>query len=481
MRVSIKNLCLVPLLLAGLGVMPAGRVKAQTFTTLHHFSGYPGDGAHPFAGLILSGNTLYGTAYTGGSLGSGTVFAVNADGTGFTNLHHFAYSSDGASPYAGLILSGNTLYGTTYIGGSDGSGTIFAVNTNGTGFTKLHAFTGTVSGGANPYAGLILAGGTLYGTAGHAGSLDNGTVFAVSTNGTGFTTLHTFTGSNGANPNAGLILSGNTLYGTAANGGGSGNGMVFAITTNGTGFTNLYNFTAVAGPDSTNRDGANPHAGLLLAGNTLFGTAYAGGSAGHGTVFAVNTDGTGFTNLHTFTAGAAIFTNADDEIAYANSDGLNPNGGLILAGNTLYGTAIGGGSAGEGTVFAIHTDGSGFTNLHSFPEESAGTNSDGTNPNAGLILAGNILYGTANHGGGLGYGTVFALSLPVPPPIGITTAGNQFILSWPTNAAGFALQSITNLSAVNWSNVTSGITIVGTNYRFTNTINGKASFFRLKQ
>ena len=68
------------------------------------------------AGLILSGNTLYGTAVYGGSSGDGTVFAVNTDGTGFTTLHNFTATvygqRDGAFPYAGLILSGNTLYGT---------------------------------------------------------------------------------------------------------------------------------------------------------------------------------------------------------------------------------------------------------------------------------------------------------------------------------------------------------------------------------
>ena len=43
--------------------------------------------------------------------------------------------------FRGLILSGNTLYGTAYYGGSAGNGTVFALNTNGTGFTTLHTFT----------------------------------------------------------------------------------------------------------------------------------------------------------------------------------------------------------------------------------------------------------------------------------------------------------------------------------------------------
>src|SRR5206468_680486 len=107
------------------------------FTTLHTFTtGFYGnsDGAAPSAGLILSGNTLYGTALYGGGAGRGTVFALNADGTGFTTLHHFAgYPSDGELPYATLILSGNTLYGTARFGGSSGYGAVFALNTDGTG------------------------------------------------------------------------------------------------------------------------------------------------------------------------------------------------------------------------------------------------------------------------------------------------------------------------------------------------------------
>ena len=97
MKTSIKNLFLLPALIAGLNLIPTGRVTAQTFTTLHSFAGYPSDGASPVCGLILSGNTLYGTTVDGGSSGYGTVFAVHTDGTGFTNLHSFT-DSDGALP-----------------------------------------------------------------------------------------------------------------------------------------------------------------------------------------------------------------------------------------------------------------------------------------------------------------------------------------------------------------------------------------------
>jgi len=400
----------------------AGNGRAQSFTTLHSFTttsgseGYNGtnrDGAHPFLGLLISGNTLYGAAQVGGSSGLGTVFAVNTNGTGFTTLYCFTatsgangnYSlgtnSDGAAPNAGLILSGNTLYGTTQSGGGSGWGTVFAVNTNGTGFRTLHSFaatSGSAGGygvnrdGAGPIAGLLLSGNTLYGTAQYGGSSGNGTVFAIKTDGTGFTNLHNFTatagstggyGTNrdGANPVGGLILSGNTLYGTTVGGGSSAGGTVFAINTDGTGFTNLHIFTF--------NDGAYPWDRLILSGNTLYGTA-AVGSSGRGTVFAMKTDGTGFTNLHNFTF----------------NDGSRPRAGLILSGNTLYGTAYDGGTSGNGTVFAVNTNGTGFTKLHDF----AGRPDEGGNP-YGLILSGNTLFGMSHNGGPSDYGTVFSLSL----------------------------------------------------------------------
>ena len=77
-------------------------------------------------------------------------FAVSIDGMVFTNLHSFTAgdtNSDGGVPDAGLVLSGNMLYGTSQYGGSADSGTVFAVSTNGTGFTNLHSFTSGNDGG----------------------------------------------------------------------------------------------------------------------------------------------------------------------------------------------------------------------------------------------------------------------------------------------------------------------------------------------
>jgi uncharacterized repeat protein (TIGR03803 family) len=276
------------------------------------------------------------------------------------------------------------------------------------------------------------------------------------------------------------------LYGTAELGGTNGYGTVFAINTDGTGFTNLHTFTALH--NGTNSDGNQPVAGLILSGNTLYGTASAGGTNANGTIFAINTDGSGFTTLHSFTAGNfdASFINI------TNSDGIQPLAGLILSDNTLYGTAEVGGSLGYGTVFAVNTNGSGFTTLYSFTAGNYDasfiniTNSDGFYPTAGLILSGNTLYGTASAGGTNGNGTVFSLTLgsvsAPAPTLTIFPSGANVVLTWPTNATGFTLQSTTNLVLTTvWSNVSPAAVVVNTNNAVTNAISGKQKFYRLSQ
>jgi uncharacterized repeat protein (TIGR03803 family) len=431
----------ITLALAAL-LLAATSGSAQVLSPVYSFN--TNDAVAQTEGLLLSSNTLYGVALapaSGGKVGgagpSGAVFKLNTDGTGFTNLFIFGFAgnpylltnTDGATPGAELVLSGNTLYGTTIHGGFYTEGVVFAVNTDGTDFTNLHNFTPTVqnsagvltnSDGADPGAALVLSGNTLYGATGGGGSFGGGTIFAIHTDGTGFTNLHSFFGgtNEGATPEGSLILSGNTLYGTTSSGGGGktssnngfGNGTVFALNTDGTSFTNLHSFSSLVRETTspfayTNSDGALPQSGLVLSGNVLYGTAKDGGSFGVGTVFAVTTDGTDFTNLHSFNG----------------SDGVGPVAGLVLSGSTLYGTASAGGSFGEGAVFALNTDGTGFATLNTFTRptyDSSGdyTNADGSTPVGNLILSGSTLYGATELGGANGHGTVFALNLALAPP-----------------------------------------------------------------
>src|SRR5262245_11674108 len=113
------------LLVSVFGLKPMSEVRAQAFTTLHSFT--RSEGSYVQAGVVISGNMLYGVADSGGDWGYGSVFALRKDGTGFTNLYSFNGADDGAYPDGTLILTDNVLYGTTYYGGSANKGTVFAI------------------------------------------------------------------------------------------------------------------------------------------------------------------------------------------------------------------------------------------------------------------------------------------------------------------------------------------------------------------
>ena len=397
------------------------QVASSNLVVLHSFSSYP-DAEDAFAGLILSGNVLFGSGAYGGA-DDGALIQITTNVSAYSKLYTFtALSSsqtntDGAHPEGTLTLGNGTLYGTTVNGGTAGDGTLFSVSTNGQNFTNLLNFNG--ANGYNCQCTLALSGNTLFGTTENGGAAGNGTIFSINTNGTGFTTLHSFTAltsatnSDGALPTGALLLCGNVLYGAAATGGPHGSGTIFRINTDSTGFTNIYSFSSAQ--LGTNSEGNDPQIGLILSG-TIYGAARSGGPLGGGTIFCVSTNGAGFANLHSF---INPYTNG----FVPNVGGGGPYGSLILSGNTLYGVAEEGGMGGEGTLFQINTDGSGFTSLYSF----TGGN-DGRNPNAPLALSGNTLYGSTLGGGGVNAGVVFSFVLP-PSPLQILNDSNFGIQS----------------------------------------------------
>lgn len=443
---------------------------AQTPTTLHAFTvpalydpGANNEGSNPRGKLLVTNGTAYGTTATGGSGGYGTIFTMNVDGTGFAVLHSVDplnqyLNSDGALLYAGLTLSGNTLYGEAVLGGPGGRGTLFKLNTDGTSYEVLYSFTGGTDS-SGPEGGLTQAGNILYGTTGLTDS--SASVFALAADGSGFNTIHHFsaflngTNLDGTRAITGVIIAGNALYGTAQKGGLYGNGTVFALSEDGSSFRVLHTFAA-----TPNSDGANPSSGLTLSSNILFGTTQYGGDYSGGTIYKLNTDGSGFTTLYSFPPPLP-------------TDVMGPSG-LALIGNSLYGTT-------EHTIFKINTDGSGFATLYTFAPVYGNyqTNLNGAFPAADMSPVGNLLYGTTSAGGIWGNGTIFSLALPVTPmqPT-ISLRGPNVVLTWPTN--GLTLQSTTDLSSSGWTSFTSGAVIVNGQNTVTNPAVG-TRFFRLSQ
>ncbi len=315
---------------SGYGALFKLNADGSGFITLHDFTGYPAsDGDRPVGALVLSGATLYGVTQYGGSLDGGTIFSIDTDGSNYTLLQNFTGANgDGDVPETGLVLFGATLYGTTVYGGDSGNfGTMFKINTDGSGYSAVMSF----SYDTGLPGMLVVAGTNIYGATSYVADgahTSSGALFKVNPDGSAYTVITQLYASN--QPTGGFVSSGGVLYGATQLGGISNNGTLFRINSDGTGFAVLHNFAF--------SDGRWPNGNLLLSGSTLYGTAQYGGILDNGTLFEVNTDGSNFKVLKQFRG---------------NIDGWFPNSSPALSGQTLYGITVKGGLSGAGALFAL--------------------------------------------------------------------------------------------------------------------------------
>jgi uncharacterized repeat protein (TIGR03803 family) len=301
LRQEVRLLILTAVLLPVL----AWPANAQTFYTLHSFTG-GADGAYPSAGLVRdkAGN-LFGTTVEGGTSYWGTVFKLSTAHKE-TVLHSFTgQRRDGASPWARLVpdAAGN-LYSTTGLGGAFDLGTVFKLATTNK-EKVLYSFSPGLGDGQGPSTSLVRdAAGNLYGTTPGGGVFGYGTVFKVTATGEE-TVLYNFAGgrADGFYPGSLVLDQAGNLYGTTCSGGSSGNGTVFKLDKTGR-ESLLYNFTG--GPD-----GGCPMAALVgdRVGN-LYGTTSQCQAYPCGTVFRLDKTGKE-TTLYGFTGGAPLLGRFD--------------------------------------------------------------------------------------------------------------------------------------------------------------------------
>jgi uncharacterized repeat protein (TIGR03803 family) len=375
---------------------------AQTFTVLHSFQS--SDGSGPQAGVIQdSSGNLYGTAVEGGAWSEGTVFKLTPKGK-FSVLHSFgATSSDGSGPFAPLLLDNNgNLYGTTLGGGDDcidgetvGCGTVFKINSSGK-ESIIHDFEGgdpSSTDGMTPFAGLIADNNSnaMYGTT--WGGYNGGVVYQITPSGKE-TILYTYQ-ANDTTLYGPLVQDAHgDLWGTTGGGGGDRAcevdcGSVFKLHKTSKGWVETTTYSFAGGVD-----GANPWAGLVYdpVRHVFYGVTVVGGAnqtcyyeavlGGCGVLFKLDSTGTQLTVLHSFNG---------------TTDGKFPTANLILdpAGNVYGTTSLGGPGSGSGTVFAYTTGGQ-FITLHTFTGGA-----DGSGPEGSLLLDRKkaVIYGTTVGGG----------------------------------------------------------------------------------
>jgi uncharacterized repeat protein (TIGR03803 family) len=331
-------------------ISPTGNTAIETI--LYEFTA--STGCYPISNLIFdSAGNLYGTTSGCGTFSQGTVFEVSPPiqplGAWTENvIYTFTGGADGAEPQSGLTMSaGGNLYGTTYLGGQAGLGTVFELDANHN-LTVLHAFTGYPTDGSRPVAAVALDGvGNLYGTTDTGGTYDGGTVFELSpSNGAWAESIfHSFgLEGDGASPQAQVAIGeSGALVGTTIVGGDAGPncGTVYSV---GPPLDRHYEILHSFGVGT---DGCNV-LGSLVQGpnNVLYGTTQFGGlNAGQGTVFQLAHSASGWSE--------SIFFSFD------GSDGAVPFSGVTLYRNAFYGTTQRGGytklcgEIGCGTVFRL--------------------------------------------------------------------------------------------------------------------------------
>lgn len=478
-----RGIGLACLLFAAAMTLPAqdeqSSPNAVTLKTLVNFDGT--NGGDPFSTLVqgTDGN-LYGTTQTGGANGSGNIFKMTPSGS-LTVLYSFCAQpncGDGSGANGMVLGTDGNLYGTTESGGkkapshSLGAGTVFKITPTGA-LTTLYEFCSqpNCTDGADPYGFVLGSDGNFYGTTNEGGVVTpfpEGTVFKITPEGA-LTTLYRFcaqTGCpDGSLPEDPLIQAADgNFYGNTETGGAYNNGTVFKITPGGN-MTTLYSFCAQ--PNCP--DGTLPQAPLIQAASgNFYGTTVDGGNAsGDGTVFRMTPAGA-LTTIYSFCAQPNC------------ADGALPrNGGLVQAvdGN-LYGTTFGGGTnpsclggLGCGTVFKV-TPGGTLSTLHSF------NGTDGEAIFNGLVQStSGIFYGMSGEGGTYGLGTIFALSVGLPPfvetvPTSGEAGGTIQILGYDLTAAtsvsfngtpaAFTVESKTLISTTVPAGATTGfVTVTG--------------------
>ncbi|MFM9909949.1 MAG: choice-of-anchor tandem repeat GloVer-containing protein, partial [Chitinophagaceae bacterium] len=408
---------------------------------------------HAPVGGIIAGDAdwLYGSLIFNGTNSNGAFYKIRKNGLDFTKL--FDYSNSSAStPFYHTdnyiyVMGGNELkkidpvtntvvnlvnnvYGLNlHIDAGDwiyflGTSSLNKIKTNGSMQTLLHNFS-FPSDGYNPVGVTEVPGDSLFGIQSNGGATDGGTMFSIRKDGSNFVLRHQFTNATGIFPNSNLVYFNGKLFGYTTQGGNFGNGTLYSINTDGSGFNVIYHFPSANGP-------AFPAGNISISSNgRIFGAFSQYFQTGFNTykLYKIDTSGENFEPICTLNyresgnseQGLLLLNDKDiyftaleqgkydgGVLTYCDSNGVGnslyhfgysvngfrPNGGVIKASDgKLYGTTVIGGITGNGVVFSLNNDGTGYTKLHEF------TAAESYEPSGKLLEASDgKLYGACKFG-----------------------------------------------------------------------------------
>lgn len=304
-------------------------------------------GRIPFSGVVEAEEKVWGTTSTGGINGNGVIYTIATINRQFAKVHEFDFTN-GAQPNSKLVLADDKLWGTTSQGGAFNQGIIYSINTDGTGFQNVYDFDG--ASGAFPSNGLTKVGEYLWGMTTYGGANQRGVIYRLKTDGSGFQVLHEFGVDKGI-PFGDLTLANGKLWGMTREspgpleffvvGSAEDNGAIFSIETNGTGYTEVHDFSREDNADIGLKGGRHPHGSLTLYNNELWGmTTYGGefGNSNFGTIFKLDLSESSpqFEKVYDFKG---------------DNSGKYPKGSLTVFEDALWGMTTEGGAFNLGMAF----------------------------------------------------------------------------------------------------------------------------------
>jgi hypothetical protein len=438
MSASRRRFATIFAFLAALSLTPA---EALTLGPSYQFKS-SGDGAFPNSALVADGHGgFYGTTAAGGAgsdstgNGSGTVFKWTP-GTPATVVYKFcslSECSDGRSPSGSLAIdTDGALYGTTQEGGAPlpigsgpgGCGVAYKLTPPSGSETRwtyaiLHRFCSSAQDGKDPYTGVILSGGALYGaTLFTNGEPGNPQIFklappAANQRAWTYSTVAKFdvndTPSTLAAGPSGALYGASSLTSLYGQQGPGSFGYLFSLTPPASidgGWTKTTIYAFEGGADASNNAGT---ATLTYQNGAITGTA---AGPGHGSVFM-------WRELGGWLYCALSLSACGEAVLYRLSgaaDGSTPTGAAV-AGNAAYVTVSRGGIRDSGTVVRISAQFDcpsllrlcyPFFRWVGAPVYSFTGGNDGSGPNALIAGPPGVFYGTTVQGA-KGFGAVFEL------------------------------------------------------------------------
>jgi uncharacterized repeat protein (TIGR03803 family) len=294
---------------------------------------------------------FFGVTTDGGSNGTGTIYRTDTNGTNLSIIDTFDIQQNGQNPYNQELLEVNgKMYGVTNSGGSNGVGVFFEFDPASGLYTVRHDFNDST--GKHPQCYLLLGtNGKIYGTAIEGGVNNTGTIFEYNTTTNVLVRKQSMGASivTGRKPNGKMVeASLGVFYGVCQAGGGKNSGTIFK-------YTLSTNTIEHEGDFESSVSGRNAYGGLMKATNgILYGmTSYGGTGTTAGTLFQ--------------------FDIAEDSIkVLVNFNGLNGRNGKgvpIQIGGDLYGLTYYGNyssSTGKGLLYKYNIAGDTISRVRTF-------------------------------------------------------------------------------------------------------------------